>query len=200
MITQLPGFINPVHDAQETFRVLLAAMAHPGKQFKLTVKKNIKINPIKPAYAAACLTLLDLETRVWLQRGFSKEFKSWLLFHAGCNFVGTPNFADFALIDDVEALPELSNFCLGIAEQPETSTTLLIPVDSWEGGESVELIGPGILGHRRISPKLPSHFWDCWRANHQAYPLGVDVFLFSENQVMGLPRTVGFKTPIVSVK
>ncbi|MEA5559282.1 phosphonate C-P lyase system protein PhnH [Nodularia spumigena] len=25
--------------------------------------------------------------------------------------------------------------------------------------------------------------------NHQAYPQGVDVFLFTENSVMGLPRT-----------
>lgn len=194
MITQLAGFASPVHDAQDTFRALLAAMAQPGKYFELGVLNNTKIKDVKPAYAAACLTLLDLETRVWLQPGFSKEFKTWLLFHAGCDFVSEPNLANFALIDDVEALPELSNFNLGTAEQPEGSTTLLIPVASWEGGQSVELIGPGILGNRRISPKLPSHFWDCWKANHQVYPQGVDIFFFTENQVMGLPRTVGFHT------
>ncbi|MGD1909596.1 MAG: phosphonate C-P lyase system protein PhnH [Rivularia sp. (in: cyanobacteria)] len=194
MITQLPGFFNPVHDAQNTFRALLAAMAEPGKLFELSIINNTKMSDVKPAYAAACLTLLDLETQVWLQSGFSKEFKAWLLFHAGCNFVSTPNFADFALIHDVEALPELSNFCLGTAEQPEASTTLLIPVVSWEGGESVELIGPGILGNRRISPKLPTHFWDCWKANHQAYPQGVDVFFFADDEVMGLPRTVSVRT------
>lgn len=194
MITELPGFVNPVHDAQNTFRALLAAIAQPGKVFEISVTNHTEIIHVKPAYAAACLTLLDLETQVWLQSGFSKEFKAWLLFHAGCNFVSTPNFANFALIHDLEALPELSNFCLGTDEQPEASTTLLIPVASWEGGQSVELIGPGILGNRRISPKLPSHFWDCWKANHQAYPQGVDVFLFTDDRVMGLPRTVSVRT------
>jgi alpha-D-ribose 1-methylphosphonate 5-triphosphate synthase subunit PhnH len=144
--------------------------------------------------ANSCLTLLDLETRVWLQPGFSKDFKAWLLFHTGCNFVFSSNLADFGLINDIEAIPELSNFNWGTAEQPETSTTLLIPIDSWEGGKTVELIGPGILGNRRISPLLPGHFWDCWKANHQAYPLGVDVFLFTDERVMGLPRTVSFNT------
>ncbi len=193
-ITQSPGFRDPVHDAQETFRALLAAMAQPGKCFYLDVINSNSIQSVKPAYAAACLTLLDLETQVWLQSGFSKEFEAWLLFHAGCNLVSTPNFADFGLIDDIEALPELSNFYLGTAEQPEASTTLLIPVPSWEGGQSVELMGPGILGNRKISPKLPCHFWDCWKANHQAYPQGVDIFLFTDDRVMGLPRTVSVST------
>lgn len=192
MITHLPGFVNPIHDAQDTFRALLAAMAQPGKLFEINIKNDTKINHVEPAYGAACLTLLDLETRVWLQSGFSQEFKAWLLFHAGCNFVSTPNFADFALIDDVDVLPELSNFYLGTADKPEASTTLLIPVASWQGGESVRLIGPGILDNRQISPKLPANFWDSWRVNHQAYPQGVDIFLFLKNQVMGLPRTVSF--------
>lgn len=194
LITQLPGFNNPVHDAQETFRALLAAMAQPGKLFELSIKNNTKRNPIESRLAPACLTLLDLETRVWLQPGFSKEFKAWLLFHTGCNFVGEPNFADFALINDIETIPKLSSFNWGTASEPETSTTLLIPIDSWEGGQSVELIGAGILGNRIISPLLPDGFWDCWKANHQAYPLGVDVFFFTEDRVMGLPRTVSFNT------
>lgn len=192
MITQLPGFANPVIDSQETFRALLAAMAQPGKCFEINITHDFKINNVEPAYAAACLTLLDLETRVWLQQGFSQEFKAWLLFHAGCNFVSTPNFADFALINNVEALPELSNFYLGTADKPEGSTTLLIPVANWQGGKSVRLIGPGILDNHLISPQLPVNFWDCWQVNHQAYPQGVDIFLFSKNQIMGLPRTVSF--------
>lgn len=56
-------------------------------------------------------------------------------------------------------------------------------------GQPVMLTGPGILDKRAIAPKLPSHFWDFWMQNHQAYPQGVDVFLFTENAVMGLPRT-----------
>ncbi|MEB3218841.1 MAG: phosphonate C-P lyase system protein PhnH [Nostocales cyanobacterium 94392] len=190
-ITQLPGLKNPVHDAQDTFRALLAAMAQPGKVFDIEVIKNTFLQ-IKAAYAATCLTLLDLETQVWLQPGFSNELKAWLLFHTGCSFVSKPNLANFALINDVETIPELSNFNLGTAERPETSTTLLIPVESWEGGQSVELIGPGILANQQISPKLPARFWNFWKANHQTYPQGIDVFLFTDTQVMGLPRTASF--------
>lgn len=192
-ITQLPGFQNPVHQAQRTFRALLDALSRPGVIYPIDVK--IKTPPqINSAYGAACLTLLDLETQVWLQPGMNEEVRNWLLFHTNCSFVVEPSMADFALIYDVAAMPELSCFKWGTPEVPENSTTLLIPVESWEQGQPVELIGAGILGKRQISPKLAyEHFWNCWIANQQTYPSGVDMFFFTQNAVMGLPRTVKVK-------
>jgi alpha-D-ribose 1-methylphosphonate 5-triphosphate synthase subunit PhnH len=58
-----------------------------------------------------------------------------------------------------------------------------------QAGRSVVITGPGILDQRAISPTLPPNFWNFWQQNHQAYPQGIDVLLFTENTVMGLPRT-----------
>lgn len=186
MVTTLPGFQDAVHDAQATFRALLEALAHPGRSCPIPSR----ITPPRglfPACAAACLTLLDLETQVWLQSGL--EIESWLRFHTGCQFTTNPQQANFAVIWDVSRSPDLQAFNLGTAEYPELSTTLLIQVEHLVNGKAVVLQGPGILGERTISPQLPTQFWQQWISNHQAYPLGVDVFLFDQSQVIGLPRT-----------
>jgi alpha-D-ribose 1-methylphosphonate 5-triphosphate synthase subunit PhnH len=187
--TQLPGFKDPVHDAQRTFLALLNANARPGRSYPI---QSVTIAPpgLNPACAATCLTLLDLEVQVWLQPSFDPQVKNWLLFHTGCRFTEHPWEADFAVIQDLAVLTELSIFRGGTEEQPETSTTLLVQVESLEGGQKVELRGPGILDKQNIALKLPEHFWQFWKSSHQTYPLGIDIFFLNQNLVMGLPRTV----------
>lgn len=186
-VTQLPGLQDSIHDAQRTFRALLDAHARPGIAYQITAQMSVPAG-LTAACGAACLTLLDLDVVVWLQPSFDAQVKAWLLFHSGCRFTQYPEEAEFALIQDLATLPELSIFNWGTAEKPEASTTLLVQVESFEMGEPVILTGPGILEERVIAPKLPHHFWDFWRQNHQAYPQGVDVFLFTENAVIGIPR------------
>lgn len=187
-VTQLPGFRDSIHDAQRTFRALLDANARPGIAYPINAQMNVPLG-LSPACAAACLTLLDLDVVLWLQPSIAAEVRAWLLFHTGCRFTQYPEAADFALIADLAALPELSIFNTGTAETPEASTTLLIQVESFATGHPVILTGPGILAQRAIAPTLPHHFWDFWGENHQVYPHGFDVFLFTNNAVIGLPRT-----------
>jgi alpha-D-ribose 1-methylphosphonate 5-triphosphate synthase subunit PhnH len=196
-ITYLPGFRDSIHDAQRTFRALLDANARPGTPYWITAEMSVPLG-LTPACGAACLTLLDLDVVVWLQPSFADQVRAWLLFHTGCRFTQYPEEADFALIKDLAGLPELSIFNWGTAEKPEASTTLLIQVESFEVGQPVMLTGPGILHQQAMSndkplrvyaPTLPVHFWDFWMQNHQAYPQGVDVFLFTKYAVTGLPRT-----------
>jgi alpha-D-ribose 1-methylphosphonate 5-triphosphate synthase subunit PhnH len=190
MPTTLPGFHNPTHDAQQTFRVLLEAMARPGQPFPLATHVGTPAG-LTPALAAACLTLLDLETWVWLPSGLEAAIAPWLVFHTGCRMTPHPQFADFALISDIQTLPTLTAFNWGTVEQPEASTTLLISVEAFEAGQAVVLQGPGIQGEREIAPRsLPAWFWTEWQTSTQSYPQGVDVFLFTPDAVMGLPRTV----------
>lgn len=190
MVVSLPGFQDAVHEAQTTFRTLLEALAHPGCSCTIPTS----ITPPKgmsPACAAACLTLLDLETQVWLQPGL--EIAPWLRFHTGCRFTTDPLQANFAVIWDGAQLPNLPTFNPGTAEYPELSTTLLIQVECLADGKDVVLQGPGILGERAIAPQLPAQFWQQWTSNHHAYPLGVDVFLFDQTHVIGLPRSTDIK-------
>ena len=188
IVTSLPGFQDSIHDAQRTFRALLDANARPGTPYWITADMSVPLG-LTPACGAACLTLLDLDVVVWLQPSFADQVRAWLLFHTGCRFTQYPEEADFALIQDLAGLPELSIFNWGTGEKPEASTTLLVQVESFEMGQPVTLTGPGILDQRAIALTLPVRFWDFWMQNHQAYPQGVDVFLFTEDSVMGLPRT-----------
>ncbi|UKO99114.1 phosphonate C-P lyase system protein PhnH [Nostoc sp. UHCC 0870] len=188
IVTHLPGLQDPIHDAQQTFRALLDANARPGTAYQINAEMSVPLG-LTPACGAACLTLLDLDVVVWLQPSFDTEVRAWLLFHSGCRFTQYPEEADFALIQDLTALPELSIFNWGTAEKPEASTTLLVQVESFEMGQSVLLTGAGILEQQAIAPTLSLDFWDFWMQNHQLYPQGLDIFLFTENSVMGLPRT-----------
>lgn len=183
MPTLLPAFVNPVHDAQRAFRALLDAMAQPGRPYDLP---SLAAPPgLTAASAAACLTLLDGEVTLWLGKEV-QESRPWLQFHTGCPPAASPQVAAFAL---VQTPPALSDFSPGTAEYPEASTTLLLQVPALTGGPSMTLRGPGIPDQRAIAPQVPDGFWAQWQHNAQRYPMGVDVFLLDNAQVMGLPRT-----------
>lgn len=192
MVTQLPSFSDPVHDAQITFRSLLNALAHPGESYRITARL-IPPTGINSVCAAACLTLFDVDTLIWLQPELSLEVEAWLQFHTGCRFTSHPDQAQFAVIGQINPLPSLSIFNWGTAEHPESSTTLLIQLSHGEG-ERVTVQGAGILGERTIAPAVPSQFWTEWQINSEAYPLGVDAFLCSATDVIGLPRTTRIKS------
>lgn len=191
MITQLPGFADPVHDAQSTFRALLNALSHPGQLQGISAPLTPPMG-LTPACGAACLTLFDLETVVWLSSAFPADVKAWLQFHTGCRFTPDPQNAHFAILPDLDANFSLNHFNMGTAEHPEQSTTLLVQLQTLMGEQSVMLKGPGIEDQQRINLPIPDRFWQEWQQNTQNYPLGIDIFFLSQNQVMGLPRTSQF--------
>ena len=183
---QLPGFKNPVHDAQTTFRALLEALANPGSQCQINSLMEVPVG-LSLACAAACLTLLDLETQVWLQPTIEESVKTWLLFHTGCRFT-LAKTANFAIINNCSSMPSLSTFNQGTDEEPEAATTLFVQVENFEG-ESVELNGPGINGTRSLTVNGLNSVWEDLTNNDRNYPLGVDIFLFTTDTIVGLPRT-----------
>lgn len=184
--TTLPGFRDPVHDAQQTFRGLLEAIAHPGQAYTPKIDLSSP-DGLTPICAAACLTLFDLETTVWLQPSLPATVRDWLRFHTGCRFTDSPKLATFAVISDAFSQPELQAFNWGSAEDPEQSTTLLIQVEDFVSGSVQQLSGAGVLGSVSLAPTLPETF--CIQRNHDAYPQGVDCFLLTQRSVVGLPRT-----------
>jgi len=184
---QLPGFNDAVHEAQRTFRALLDALARPG-----LVQTTATVTPpagLAIASAAAGLTLLDLETTMWLQPGTSEAARSWLLFHTGCRFTESPQDADFAIITDLSTMPPLTAFHWGAAEYPEASASLLIQLPALTGPTTVTWQGPGIREAIALQTPLPTGFWQQWQEMTASYPLGLDVWCLADDQVMGLPRT-----------
>ena len=76
---------------------------------------------------------------------------------------------------------------------PEDSTTLLITLGakgfSPLSDQLPKLTGAGIDGQITMPINLPDTFWQQWQQNHNSYPQGIDTYFFSENKVVGLPRT-----------
>ena len=74
------GFADPVRDAQRCFRAVLDAMARPGRIAH--VSGVTPPSPLDVATAAVALTLVDHETKLWLDpaAGAARE---WLRFHCG---------------------------------------------------------------------------------------------------------------------
>ncbi len=197
MVTQLPGFADPVHNAQNTFRALLDALARPGiAQTTLSLRSP---NGLEPSCAAACLTLLDLETVVWLQPGLPDDVRPWLVFHTGCRFTDSPQAANFAVIWNIATAPELTEFSWGTAEYPEASTSLLIQLSELSAGEVMTLQGPGILNKIEIELPLGLRFWQQWQAMTTDYPLGLDCWCFANDKMLGLPRTAKLATASTEV-
>ncbi|MGD9535564.1 MAG: phosphonate C-P lyase system protein PhnH [Alphaproteobacteria bacterium] len=182
------GFGDPVRDAQATFRLVLEAMARPGRVQEIAATLDPPPG-VHPASAAILLTLLDHETPVWIELASGRdEAARFFAFHCGCPLAEAPEEARFVLVD---ALPQaMERFPAGSAERPELSATLILQLKALDGGTPVALSGPGIEERARIAPRgLPAAFWDMTRDNHALFPSGVDFILVAGRAICGLPRT-----------
>lgn len=191
----LPGFGSPVFDSQRAFRGLLDALARPGTVVELAASAGTP-RDWPAAMATVALTLIDLDTPVWLDGAAGNdEARRFVAFHCGCPVVGAPGEAAFALVAAPHAMPRLEAFRGGGEADPHTAATVVIACAAFEGGPRVTLSGPGIDGSIDVMPDigLPD-FWAQWARNHRRYPVGVDVLLVSGARILGLPRSVRAKT------
>ncbi len=183
------GFAEPVVGAQSSFRALLSALSAPGTTRTVTAAHEAPA-PFGPALGAACLTLLDYDTPVWLDPILDGTAIAWLRFHTGAPIVYEPDAAAFAIILAPQDLPPIGRFCLGSDEAPESGTTLLVQVPDFREGRGLHWSGPGIAHRRTVSiDGLASSFWTGRHALSELGPRGVDAFFFAGDRVIGLPRT-----------
>ncbi len=187
----LPGFSDPVQDSTQTFRVVMNAMAHPGRVYELPALPESPA-PLYPATGAVCLTLLDLETPLWIdQSASSRAVMNYLKFHCGCMITQEPGDAAYAIIGDGRTAPELSRFRRGDPGYPDQSATVIIQVESLGNSQGTRLKGPGIESEIGLhATGMSNAFWLDLKANNQQFPLGVDVLLVSPASICCLPRTV----------
>ncbi len=197
------GFADPVHGAQQTFRVLLDAMSEPGRLHALHDAATDGLAPddteTRPplgiALAAALLTLLDADTPVHLAGALGNDdARAWLRFHTGARDVPAAAGMTAALARDVDAA--LWNALdLGTDDAPQSGATLFIEVDALSdrplaGAIALTLRGAGIASARNLAVAgLPAAFWQ-WRVALQAeLPRGVDLVLVCGEQVAAIPRS-----------
>lgn len=185
----LPGFDDPVTQSQQTFRQALKALSRPGHIVSLTGPLP-EFTGLSPAAAALCLTLLDRDTRVWLDR-LALGSKNTLVFHCGCPVTGDPSVADFAIVDAASTLRDFQAFPIGSDEHPECAATLIIEVVGLGQGETFTLRGPGIDGLTRLAVKAPPGMLrEQLAVNEQLFPRGLDMILTSGRKLAALPRSL----------
>ncbi len=183
-----PGFDDPVHGAQRTFRAVLAALSRPGTLQPLT---GVAGAPLPSTLAAAALMLLDHDTPVWLSPSLRTDAaRRFLAFHAGAPVASTPADAAFVLCAAPQEIPDIETLSQGTPDYPDASATLLIAVAGFDQGETVTLSGPGIEGTQAFQAAgLDADFWRAARRNAARYPLGVDFLFCGPGAVAGLPRS-----------
>lgn len=186
----LPGFADPVSGAQATFRAVLDAMARPGTVVAVSPTPDAPA-PLSPVTAALALTLLDMDTPVWLDPAAAQPaVVEYLRFHCGCPLVEAPAAAAFAVVADGAALPPLAAFDHGSDDYPDRGATVIVQVASLSTAGPWRLKGPGIDGTARLgAAPLPVAFPAWAVANHAGFPRGIDVILAAPDGVACLPRS-----------
>jgi len=185
----LPGFDDPVADAQAVFRATLQALSHPGRVIELAARSGVP-RGLSPAMAAVLLTLADGDAPLWLPSGVGADVARFLRFHCGCRIMGRPGMAVFAAVPAGFEPPALADCHPGDPAYPDRSATLILEVASLTDGEPLRLAGPGIRDAQILRVAgLPAGFPAQWQENHRRFPLGVDVLLTSGRRLCGLPRT-----------
>ena len=185
----LPGFTDPVDEAQATFRAVLDAMARPGRLHRVGTRLTAPA-PLDQATAAVLLTLVDNETPLWLEPSVA-EASDWLAFHCGASIVDMPGNATFAL---ALSLPDLAALSAGSHETPESSATLILQIGALGTGTRYRLSGPGLREPTLLATDgLPADFAAVWQRNHALYPRGVDIILCAGTTLTALPRSVSIE-------
>lgn len=186
MSLDLPGFADPVAEAQRTFRAVLDAMAHPGRSH-LVGDRVQPPAPLAGATAALLLTLIDAETPLWLAPEFLPA-RDWIVFHCGAPITDDPAAAMFAV---AAALPDFAALSAGSDEAPETSATLIVQVAGFGSGQRLVLAGPGLRAPATLRVAgLPAEFPAAWADNHALYPRGIDLLLVAGAALVALPRSL----------
>lgn len=188
-----PGFEHPALGSQAVFRLALQALALPGRPVVLPAVAQLPITG-HGAAALLLLALLDSDCTLWLSPTLAEsDAQAWLRFHTGCRCVQDPAQARFLWLAAGDTWPALSQLEAGSDEYPDQSATCVMEVDSLQAGPADEawtLDGPGIQGSLPLTVQgLPEDFPAQWAANHHSFPRGVDVFLATPTQVLGLPRS-----------
>lgn len=184
------GLADPSHDAQQLFRAILAANAHPGRIVSLPATP-VGPGTLSGAATAYLLTLADRDTPLWLSPEFDRpEVRDFLRFHAGTPLVTARAEAAFAVLAADTPQP-FDGFTIGTDAYPDRSATLVIEVPDLRGGPTRRWRGPGIEDQARVAiAGLPGSFWEGCTANHGLFPAGVDLVFTAGSELCALPRSI----------
>ncbi len=175
------GFADAPVDAAHAFRAAMNVMARPGTME--TLQGAQPPAPLSIAAGTLILTVCDPDTPLHLAGEHDcAAVREWIAFHTGAPIVEA-EFAMFA-VGAWPALAPLNRFAIGTPEYPDRSATLIVEREGLVV-EGMTLHGPGIKDSKTMS--LPET--EAFQMNALLFPLGLDFFFTSGDQVSALPRT-----------
>lgn len=190
-------------DAQQTFRVLLNAMAHPGTRYTLPLRAGVSPEQ------AVCFALMDFEVSYAIANPGDGDdtdaLEQWIALHTGCR---RTEVADAAIVLAYGPLPDDAWAAIrrGTLAFPDTGATIMYVVPAVgetypdSGGMHLTLHGPGIEHEQEliVASLAPSAFASLAHANRE-YPLGVDtIFLDPTGRVACVPRSTRFHATAIT--
>lgn len=168
-------------ETQQTyFRILLEAMSRPGSTQALSITPKAS-----PTALAVLATLLDGAVSLADPHGLLGE-QDWAMLQTQHK----PAVEAEYLICKGAIAPDFTPL-LGTLQSPEQSATIVLMVESLSQGDSrLKLSGAGINGTRECSLQGLHPEWLSSREEWVcSFPLGVDLILVDEKEVMAIPRT-----------
>jgi alpha-D-ribose 1-methylphosphonate 5-triphosphate synthase subunit PhnH len=182
------SFQNPVADAQYSFRRILKALSEPGSLVTLPTMPGFGV--LGSASACVLLTLIDQDTPLWISPQLNDAALCQnLRFHTGAVLTDDPSMVSFALAGGSLDSATLLAFPCGDEMSPELATSVIVQVESLDGGQPLRLRGPGIEQDCLISPRLPEAVLQYLINRPHRFPLGLDFMLTCGEQLLALPRT-----------
>jgi alpha-D-ribose 1-methylphosphonate 5-triphosphate synthase subunit PhnH len=169
-----------------TFRVILSAMSHPGKVFRLPQFDKEETAAVE---LLSCLFDNEVGVAVIGDHTLAEELNR----HTGCRLVPCKE-ADFVVIGNLASKVDLADVKRGSLEYPNNGATLVYLVDGLSEAEGgVVLEGPGVREPipLRISGLAAGELSRLREANSQ-YPLGIDAIFFvprRNGRVACIPRS-----------
>ncbi|WP_226582473.1 phosphonate C-P lyase system protein PhnH [Acuticoccus sediminis] len=160
----------------EAFESLMWALARPGTRQRLA----------EPGLLPLAASLLDRETTV--HAGDGTMAAALAATGARPAPLETAEFVFTSLAGEADAA-RAATASVGDPLYPDRAATVFAPATFGGGGTALRLGGPGIRGTVRlpVGGVHPS-FWAA-RAKAIRYPLGFDLYLVAEDEVVGLPRS-----------
>lgn len=177
--------LGPI-EAGRAYRVLLQAVANPGKLF------DMPPTPDASTAEAILLTLLDGEVTFHALGSGAPEVTERLARATGARAAPAPE-ADFVLVHGEDSGGVMRDLKRGTLEAPQDGATMVYAVDrlTRRGSLTVKLSGPGVPGERTLGIEgLDREELEGLRETRESYPLGVDAYLADgAGLVAGLPRS-----------
>lgn len=186
---------DPVFDAQEHYRLLLDAMARPGKIRELPRLQMSAPEGLTSAAALVGFALLNADVSFYADAG--ETVSRYLVVNTSARPAERVS-ADFVFADGMAHASLLNGMKTGTLSYPEEGATLILCVkaltneEEGSGDPSVICIqGPGVYGEKKLFVGgLNSGLLDGLRQCNMEFPLGIDLVLTDAgHRIACIPRS-----------